>query len=179
LVEERIPKSERDRFFRYVYAKRPTRIPPSRVFPGLNASLDERIIRDGRDKDVPLCTALAGVKQEEQREFYERFLVDVVAASRWVRLPKWQRPIMLGDAQDRLIWKVFTILRLNMELTATSTRPWEKELASQGQQLVQLAGLLSQITDTQRLGTFLAGYGALLAKGQDVGDPTRPPWTRP
>jgi ribosomal protein L37AE/L43A len=146
---------------------------PSRVFPGLNETLDARLIREGHARDVPLCNAVAAVKPEEQREFYERYLKDPAEAQRWASLPRWQRPIMAGDPQDRLIWIFFDLQRSLMEAAGS-----EKALpiVTIANTLSHLGGHLEIITERRRLGAVLTIYAAMLSQGEDVGDPTRRPW---
>jgi hypothetical protein len=150
-----------------------TRPRPSRLFPSISPGLDERLIRDGRDTDVPCLEALAAAPRQEQGQFYDRYLQDPAQALRWARLPAWKRPIMAGDAQDRLIWKIFTLLRLKAEWAAKFN---EQGLAEEGYQLAQLAGLLENVTDPRRLGMLLGIYGGSLRDRAEVGDAIHPPW---
>ena len=89
------------------------------------------------------------------------------------KLPRWQRPIYRGDEQDEHIWRLFTLERLNMEMHEKG-RP--KSLPVQGRDWVMRAHVLRLITERDRLFEVFQTYGSMLAHGEDVGDPTRPPW---
>lgn len=150
---------------------------PSEVFQGLDASLNHRLIRDQRDKDVTLCQAVSAIPADEQREFLELFLVDPVDAQHWATLPRWQRPIRKGNADDVAVWKFFTMQRLNMEQAATGT-PWA--LASQGAQLPQMFGAVARLslTGVQKLVAVMNGFGLVLQQGRDPGNVMKKPWDR-
>lgn len=149
--------------------------PPSFVFAGLNPSLDTRLIRVERDKDVAFCRTLAQVPSQEQREYLEIALIDPADAARWVSLPLYQRPIRKGDQDDIAIWKFFTMQRLNMNLAATG-RPWD--LASQGAQLPQMFGVLARLTlsGLHKLVLVMNGYGYALQAGRPLGNVVKKPW---
>ena len=173
-----LPESERTQYFANLAKanKRPglaAPLPPSRIFPGLNQSLDDRLLREGRARDVECCQAIAQVPPPDQREFYERYVKDPALAQRWARVERYKRPLIAGDKQDDLIWKLFTMIRLQMDMLAEG-RAWT--LPGVGRSLVQQAGFLDAITERRRLVEVLSTYGSMLAHGEDVGDPTRPPW---
>ena len=148
---------------------------PSVYFPGIGPRLDGRLVLLGRNTDVDLCESLAAVQSDDQREFLDLYLQDPADAKHWAELPAWKRPIRRGDEQDRLIWRVFTVVRLNMEFAAKEgPRRWG--IKSQGLQLRSLGGLLSSIKATDRLGRVLSLYGQTIWDGLDSGNPKTPPW---
>jgi hypothetical protein len=149
---------------------------PSRLFRGLDAGLDQRLIREQRDKDVPFCQALAAVPSGEQREFLELYLVDPSDAKHWAALPRWKRPIRKGDPDDVLVWKFFTMHRLNMEQAAANVPPWS--MASQGAQLPQLFGTLMRLSlpGVQKLGLVMNAFGDALQYGRELGNVSKKPW---
>jgi hypothetical protein len=149
---------------------------PSRLFPGLTVALDQRLIRDRRDKDVALCRAVAAVPTVDQREFLELYLRDPKDAQHWAGLPRWKRPIRKGDPDDILVWKFFTMQRLNMEQAASEAPPWS--LASQGAQLPQMFGTLMRLTPhgVQKLGLVMNAFGDALQYGRDLGNVIKKPW---
>jgi len=151
---------------------------PSRLFKGIAPALDDRLIRERRDKDVPLCQTLAAIPAIDQREFLELYVRDVVDAQRWAALPRWKRPIRKGDADDIEIWKFFTMQRLNMEQAASDGQPWS--MASQGAQLPQMFGAIARLSASgiQKLTIVMSAYGTMLQYGHDVGDVVTKPWTR-
>lgn len=172
-----LPEAECIRLLCNFYKSKHARFPrPSVIFDGLEASLDDRLIRERRDKDVMLCRALATRPKADQREFLELYLIDPVDAWRWSMLPAWQRPIRKGDADDVLIWKFFTMQRLNMEQAASDAPPWP--LASQGAQLQQLFGTLNRLSPAgvKRLCLVMSIYGVLLQSHRDVGDVVHAPF---
>jgi hypothetical protein len=144
-------------------------------FSGLAASLDARLIRDERDKDVPLCRALAVIPVIDQREFLEFYLRDPVDARHWASLPRWKRPIRKGDPDDIQVWKFFTMQRLNMEQAASTGPPWS--MASQGAQLRLMFGWFDGLSmaGIKKLVLVMNAYGALL-QGREIGDVVKPPW---
>lgn len=175
-----LPESDRTRYFANLSKGRKrigfnvvAPLPPSRIFPGLNPSLDDRLLREGRARDVACCQAIAQVPPSDQREFYERYVKNPALAQRWARVERYKRPLIAGDKQDDLIWKLFTIIRLQMEMLAEG-RTWA--LAGVGRSLVQQAGFLDAITERRRLVEVLSTYGSMLAHGEDVGDVMHPPW---
>lgn len=183
LILTRAPEAVRAAFLhRLQFAHAPgtvvRRPRPSELFPAIKPSLDERLIRDQRDTDVACLEALAAVPATEQREFYERTLAGGVAnAELWQRLERYKRPLIAATSQDHLIWKLFTVMRLQVEYMATPTRDgWP--LAGIGRSLVQQAGLVRDITEHEKLADVLSTYGSMLAHGEDVGDVGHPPWTR-
>jgi hypothetical protein len=149
---------------------------PSRVFHGLWSGLDQRLIRDARDKDVVLCQAVAAIPAVDQREFLELYLRDVADAQRWAALPRWKRPIRQGDADDIEIWKFFTMQRLNMEQAASDGQPWS--MASQGAQLPQMFGAIGRLSPqgVQKLTLVMSAYGTMLQHGCEMGDVVTKPW---
>jgi hypothetical protein len=149
---------------------------PSELFHGLNAALDQRLIRDGRDKDVKLCQAIASVAAMDQREFLELYLSDPKDAQHWAELPRWKRPIRRGDPDDVLVWKFFTMQRLNMEQAAAEAPPWS--MASQGAQLPQMFGTLMRLSPhgVQKLGLVMNAFGDALQYGRDLGNVIKKPW---
>jgi hypothetical protein len=149
---------------------------PSTVFLGLEPSLDHRLIRENRDKDVGLCQAVAAVPPGEQREFLELYLVDPNDAKHWAALPRWKRPIRKGDPDDVLVWKFFTMHRLNMEQAAANVPPWS--MASQGAQLPQLFGTLMRLSPhgVQKLGLVMNAFGDALQYGRELGNVVKKPW---
>ena len=149
---------------------------PSRVFRGLDAALDQRLIREQRDKDVVLCRAVASVPAVDQREFLELYLHDTADAQHWASLPRWKRPIRKGDADDIEIWKFFTMQRLNMERAATDTPPWP--MTSQGAQLPQMFGAIARLSPAgiHKLVTVMNAFGTHLQHGLALGDVVRRPW---
>lgn len=178
LVMERLSEADRDGFLRRLAANQRAdrlarRLRPSQLFPSISPGLDARLIRDGRDIDVACLEALAAVPRIEQGAFYDRYRVDPVEAARWVAAPAWKRPLLAGDAEDRLIWKLFTVMRLKVDWCARFS---EKGLAEEGYQLAQLAGLLASVKDMRRLGMVLSMYGGTLREGGDPGDVMHPPW---
>ena len=152
---------------------------PSAIFTGLDDRLDDRLIREHRDKNVVLCRALATVPKPQQRDFLELYLVDPADAQHWLSLPRWQRPIRKGDPDDVLIWKFFIMQRLNMEQAAREAPPWE--MASQGAQLPQMFGAIRDMTmaGVQKLCLVMSTYGVMLQHREDVGDVVHPPWKYP
>jgi hypothetical protein len=184
-VLARMPEAARRAFLRSLaFTHRPgamVRFPrPSEVFAGIPPAFDDRLIRDGHEKNVGLCQALAVVPKYDQREFYERYCADPIKAQRWVSLPRWKRYLMAGDKDDHLIWKLFIIRRTDMEGRAQPARvPWT--LAGQGRALVQEMGVMDSLSPTgvKRLIQVLSTYGSMLAHGEDVGEVTRPPWKAP
>jgi len=150
---------------------------PSAVFAGLDPALDDRLIRDGRDKDVPLCHAVAAVPTIDQREFYELYLLDPDDARHWAALPRWKRVIRKGDPDDIQIWKFFTMQRLNMEQAASEISPaWS--MASQGAQLPQMFGAIDRLSPAgvRKLCSVMSSYGSTLQDGRPVGDVVTKPW---
>jgi hypothetical protein len=150
--------------------------PPSRLFRGLDAALDQRLIRENRDKDVVLCQALAAVPVGEQREFLELYLVDPNDARHWAILPRWKRPIRKGDPDDVLIWKFFTMQRLNMEQAASEAPPWS--MASQGAQLPQMFGVIYRLSPqgVRTLCLVMNAFGDALQYGRELGNVNTKPW---
>ena len=178
LLLERLSEADRRALFIRVaqarHADRPARPPmPSKLLPTISPGIDERLIRDGLDTDARCLRALATLPRHEQGPFYDRYRKDRAQALRWAQLPAWKRPIMAGDAEDRHIWKLFTILRLKTEWCARFN---EKGLAEEGYKLTQLAGMLGSVTDPRRLAMVLSIYGSFLRDGVDVGDVMHPPW---
>jgi len=148
---------------------------PSEFFPGIAAKLDNRLISLGRNTDVGLCDAIAAVDRCDQAEFLDLYLIDPDDARHWSALPRWKRPIRKGDEQDRLIWKVFMMQWLAMKMLASPDRlAWS--IASQGNRLQALAGVLASIRDVHRLSSVLSAYGGLLAAGVDPEGQEVPPW---
>lgn len=179
MVLAQLPTKEREAFLLRLAANqradRPSRrLRPSEIFPAISPGLDARLARDGRDIDIACLEALAALPVREQGTFYDRYVQDPEAARQWAQMPTWKRPIMGADAQDRLIWQIFVVLRLKTEWCAK----YSEGLASEGYKLVQLAGLLGSLKGDgpQRLGLVLAGYGSYLREGRDPGENTRPPW---
>lgn len=169
---------QRVRILSNFYRRKTTRAfpPASQLFAGLDAKLDERLIRDRRDKDVALCQALALIPASEQREFLDLYLVDPADAQRWASLPTWKRPIRKGDKDDIQIWAFFTMQRLNMEQAAREAPPWS--MASQGAQLPQMFGALARLSPAglQKLVLVMNAFGVALQYGRDLGDVTKKPW---
>jgi hypothetical protein len=149
---------------------------PSELFSGLDPSLDQRLIREKRDKDIALCQAVAAVPIGEQREFLELYLVNPIDAQHWASLPRWKRPIRKRDADDELVWKFFTMHRLNMEQAAADARPWS--MASQGAQLPQLFGIMMRLSPQgiRKLGLVMNAFGDALQYGRDLGNVHKKPW---
>jgi hypothetical protein len=147
------------------------------VFPGLDPALDQRLIRDGRDKDVALCQVLATIAADDQRQFLDLFLIDPADARHWVSLPRWQRPIRKGDADDIAVWKFFTMQRLNMEQAATG-RPWP--MVSQCAQLPQMFGVVAQLSmvGVQKLVAVMNAFALVIQQGRDPGNVIKKPWDR-
>jgi hypothetical protein len=150
--------------------------PPSHLFRSLDPALDHRLIRENRDKDVVFCQAIAAVPASEQREFLELYLVDPNDAKHWAALPRWKRPIRKGDPDDVLVWKFFTMHRLNMEQAAANVPPWS--MASQGAQLPQLFGTLMRLSlpGVQKLGLVMNAFGDALQYGRELGNVVKKPW---
>ncbi len=88
-------------------------------------------------------------------------------------LPRWQQSIYRHEEQDDLIWRLFTLERLNMEMWAKGRA---QPMPVQGRDWVVRAHLLRRITAQDRLFAVFQGYGSMLEHGEDVGDATRPPW---
>lgn len=150
---------------------------PSAIFVGLDPALDQRLVRDKRDKDIALCQTLAAVPVVNQQEFYELYLVDPADARHWLLLPRWKRPIRKGNTDDQQIWKFFTIQRLCMEQAANpEAAAWP--MASQGAQLPQTFGVIRYLTPAglQKLVDVMGSYGTMLQYGRDLGDVTKKPW---
>jgi hypothetical protein len=149
---------------------------PSAIFPGLSPRLNDRLVREQRDKDIALCRAVAAVPDQDQREFLELYLVDPADAQRWHALPRWQRQIRRGNKDDQQIWKFFTMQRLNMEQAARDAPPWS--MASQGAQLPQMFGTILNLSPEgiRKLALLMSAYGTALHKGDDLGNVTIPPW---
>ncbi len=169
--------AERLRLFGNFYRNKSCRLPrPSQLFSGIDAALDQRLIREHRDKDVTLCQALAKIAAADQRDFLELYLVDPADAQHWATLPTWKRPIRKGDDDDQQIWKFFTMQRLNMEQAARDAPPWS--LASQGAQLPQMFGALVRLSPAglQKLVAVMNTYGVLLQHGRELGNVTKKPW---
>lgn len=151
--------------------------PPSQVFVGINPHLDDRLIREGQDKNIALCQTLAVLPPFEQREYYDLYRVDPADAQRWARLEPWKRLIRKGDKDDELIWKFFTMFRLRVDAAAREpSRPWT--LSSQGADLQQLFGILDRVSPTglTRLCSVMMLYAVALQHGRPLGDVVRPPW---
>jgi hypothetical protein len=150
--------------------------PPSRVFPGLSSMLDARLRRDGYDKNVALCRAVAAQPVADQRGFLDLYLENPADAARWVALPDWKRLLRRGDDDDRRVWKFFTMQRLNMERAARDATAWS--LASQGTQLLQMFGVLLHLTPAgaRKLCDVMLAYAGKLSRELDPGDVTTPPW---
>lgn len=146
---------------------------PSELFPALNTRLDDRFIRDGRDTDITFIQLVAAVPSGDQRDFYERYLTDPARALKWSRLPRWKRPIMAGDDQDKLIWGLFTMTRLRI-YGHINGHP--ATVPGLGRSLVQEIGFWEGIKDHRRACLVLSMYGSMLAHGEDVGDVVTPPW---
>lgn len=150
---------------------------PSRLFPGIAAALDRRLIQDHRDKDVALCQALAAIPANDQRDFLELYLVDPADAHHWAALPAWKRPIRKGDPDDQQIWKFFTMQRLNMEQAASPVAPaWA--MSSQGAQLPQMFGVIAYLSPAglKKLCLVMSMYGTALQHDQALGNVTKKPW---
>ena len=148
---------------------------PSELFRAIRPGLEARIIRDKRHTDIELCRQLARVPDGEQGEFYDRYLADPMLALRWAALPRWARPIMAGDADDKWIFGLFTMVRMRLDghangMTAT--------LAGLARSLVQEIGFWDSIKDHRRAQLVLSTYGSMLAHGEDVGDVVTKPWDR-
>jgi hypothetical protein len=175
ILRQRLDNETFTRLLSNLYKNHSVRFPlPSTLFPGLGPAMDVYLKREGRDQDVSLCSALAALPVEDQLEFLSRAVVDRVQADRWARLPRWQRPIMAADEHDKNIWRLFDILRLNLD---------GLEMAAQGTVFVQLSGVLNailaapKIEDRRRLHAVLYEYGRMLLRDkQIIGDPDRPPW---
>jgi len=152
---------------------------PSRLFHGLDAALDQRLIREKRDKDVRLCQAVAAVSTGDQREFLELYLVDPNDAKHWAAIPRWKRPIRKGDPDDVLIWKFFTMQRLNMEQAASDAPPWS--MASQGAQLPQMFGAIYRLSPqgVRKLCLVMNTFGDALQYGRGLGNVNTKPWEEP
>jgi len=150
--------------------------PPSRLFIGLDSSLDHGLIRDKRDKDVVLCQAVAKIPPVDQREFLELYLVDPIDAKHWASLPRWKRPIRKGDPDDLQIWKFFTMQKLNMEQAAGDFPPWS--LASQGAQLPQMFGAIDRLSPYgfKKLCLVMSAFGWALQHGTPLGNTSKKPW---
>jgi hypothetical protein len=149
---------------------------PSQLFPGLDPTLDQRLIRIGRDKDVSLCRMIAAIPQAEQREFLDLYLVDPTDAQHWARLPRWKRAVRhKANKDNEQIWKFFTMHRLNMELL-DSGHGWN--LREQGHQLQRVFGTLQHLTlkGLTKLIDVMSVYGQMLHAGQDVGSVLKKPW---
>jgi hypothetical protein len=166
------------RVFANFYKNRTARFPPpSKLFPGLDARLDARLIRDHRNKDVALGQALAAIPANDQRDFLELYLVDPADAHHWAALPAWKRPIRKGDADDQQIWKFFTMQRLNMEQAASPVAPaWA--MSSQGAQLPQMFGVIAYLSPAglKKLCLVMSMYGTALQHDQALGNVTKKPW---
>jgi hypothetical protein len=134
------------------------------------------LIREGHARNVPLLEALAAVPPEEQREFYERAVVNLADAKRWASLPRWQRPMMAGTEQDRTLWKLFMVYRLSMEAHLTPSPHWTA--VGIGHEMIQVAAMLRALKDHARFSEIVHEYGAALSHGQELGDRARPPWAR-
>jgi hypothetical protein len=162
-----------DRLLRNYYKGAVAFPAPSRVFPGLIESLDGRLRREQRDKDVTLCMALAALPMGDQREFLELYLRDPIDARHWASLPRWKRPIRKGDTTDQHIWSFFIMQRLNMEMHADGHA---FALKDQGYQLQQMGGTLRKIADIARFAAVLETYGEMLHAGDAMGNTARKPW---
>lgn len=149
---------------------------PSRLFVGLDPSLDQRLIKDQRDKDVVLCQALAKLPAADQREFLELYLMDPIDAAHWASLPRWKRPIRKGDPDDLRIWKFFVMQQLNMEQAAADAAPWA--MASQGAQLPQMFGAIDRLSldGLRKLCLVMSAFGWALQHGHAVGNTSKKPW---
>jgi hypothetical protein len=148
---------------------------PSRLF-GLDPSLDQRLIRDHRDKNVMLCQTIAVVPTEDQVEFLELYLVDPADAQHWASLPRWKRPIRRKDPDDVLVWKFFIMQRLNMEQAAAEAHPWS--MASQGAQLPQMFGMVARMSPAgvKKLVAVMSAFGEALQHGRPLGNVIKAPW---
>lgn len=146
---------------------------PDELFPTIRAGVAERLVRARHHINIDLCRRLSSVPWADQLEFYDRYLTDPDRATCWARLPRWQRPIMAGDADDQMIWKLFTMIRLRM---AGSVNLHPATLPGLGRGLVQEIGFWEGIKDRPRAYQVFSTYGAMLAHGEDVGDVVTPPW---
>lgn len=173
-----LTEPERSNFLhRIAYTHKPGthwRFPrPSELFPAINTALDDRFIREGHDKNITLCRLVAAIPSADQRDFYERYLTNPARAITWSRLPRWKRPIMAGDDQDKLIWGLFTMTRLRLN---GHVNGFPATVPGLGRSLVQEIGFWEGIKDHRRACQVLSMYGAMLAHGEDVGDVVTPPW---
>jgi hypothetical protein len=176
-ISTAVAEPERLRLFANFYKNKFCRLPsPSQLFAGLDPKLDDRLIREHRNKDVVLGQALSAMPTCDQREFFELYLVDPADARHWAKLPTWKRPIRSGDKDDIQIWKFFTMQRLNMEQAAREAPPWS--MASQGAQLPQMFGSIAYLTPEgfKRLVIVMTSYGTALQYGRELGDVVKKPW---
>jgi hypothetical protein len=147
--------------------------PPSQIFPGLSSTVDGVLIREGHEKNVTLCRALAVLSAAEQWDYLHLYLKDPEDARHWASLPRWKRPIRKGDKVDHHIWSFFRQYFINI---ASHANGHTVNLRAQGTQLKAMAGALWYVTDPVRLGSVLSSFGDLLQRGEDPGDVTTKPW---
>lgn len=178
VVSVALPEPELTTFLRNVRRNHSHyRLPlSSRLFPGLDPKLDDRLHREGHEKDLTLCRALAALPTSDQREFLELYLKDPADARRWAALPRWKRPLRKGDDDDQLIWAFFIMQRLNMEQAAREAPPWA--MASQGAQLPQMFGAVNRLTlgGVKKLCLVMSTYGVMLQNANVIGDVVKKPW---
>jgi len=169
-----LPPEVRDRFLENFYKNKSVRFPSlAQLFPGLEGWVEAALIQAGREKDMALCAAVAAVPAPDQRIFLNRALIDLHEAQHWASTPAWKRPIIAGDEDDERIWRFVLAFRLICEALAMER---SVSLASQGEGIVKMSGLLSHLTAPRRLADVLYQYGRAVRDGLDLGDVTRPPW---
>jgi hypothetical protein len=176
IILTRLPEPALARFLANLYKNKHVRFPhASDLFPGLQPQFDEVLTANGYLRDTTLCETMAALDPIDQREFYERYQKDPVIALRWAKLPRWKRPLVVGDSDDRQIWKFFVMFRLAME---NNTEEPLRRLAlfGQGDLMARMATVLSYVKDLQRLSTMLGLYGSTLMHHRSVGNASTPPW---
>jgi len=112
----------------------------------------------------------------KEREARARDARAAALEAKRLTLPRWQQPIYRGDEQDRYIWQYFTLERLRMRMIADGRAV---PMKAQGWDLGVRAGVLRNITERDRMFVMFHTYGAMLSRGEDVGDDERPPWWEP
>src|SRR5215475_2458020 len=120
---------------------------------------------------IAKCTVAA-----KEREARARDARAAALEAKRLTLPRWQQPIYRGDEQDRYIWQYFTLERLRMRMIADGRAV---PMKAQGWDLGVRAGVLRNITERDRMFVMFHTYGAMLSRGEDVGDDERPPWWEP
>jgi hypothetical protein len=171
-------------------ARNDCRAKASAFFPGIDPTLDPRIIEQGLELNVDFLAALeACARGDAQYGFFDRWVKESPeAAIEWARVPAWQRPLVhrctatfdltnpaknkpCVDLEAHEIWDAFNYLRGQLLGTTLVDREFD----------AQTVGMFFQhfakfaFRDRPRWRDVFWMFGFALAHGRDVGD-IRPPW---